>query len=73
MFDTHTNQYLLRPEHAFVLANADSPAFLSPAFDVAASLWHDEDQILAAFRSGKGMGWHEHNCEHFIFREEPRQ
>src|SRR5215469_583839 len=49
-FDAKTNQYLLPPEHAFVLANPDSPAFLPPAFDVAACLWHDEDQILAAFR-----------------------
>jgi ubiquinone/menaquinone biosynthesis C-methylase UbiE len=68
-FDTYTNQYLLPPEHAFVLANPDSPAFLPPAFDVAASLWHDEDQILAAFRSGNGMGWHEHNCRLFTATE----
>jgi ubiquinone/menaquinone biosynthesis C-methylase UbiE len=68
-FDTNTNQYLLPPEHAFVLANPDSPAFLTPAFDLAASLWHDEDHILAAFRSGKGMGWHEHNCRLFTATE----
>ena len=65
LFDAKTNQYLLPPEHAFVLANPDSPAFLPPAFDVAASLWHDEDQILAAFRSGEGVGWHQHNCRLF--------
>jgi len=65
VFDPSTNQYTLPPEHAFVLANADSPIFLPPAFDVAASLWHDEDQILAAFRSGRGVGWHEHNCRLF--------
>jgi ubiquinone/menaquinone biosynthesis C-methylase UbiE len=64
-FDVNTNRYVLPPEHAFVLANPDSPAFLPPAFDVAASLWHDEDEILAAFRTGKGMGWHEHNCRLF--------
>jgi ubiquinone/menaquinone biosynthesis C-methylase UbiE len=69
LFDTNTSQYLLPPEHAFVLANPDSPAFLPPAFDVAATLWHDEDQILAAFRSGKGVGWHEHNCRLFTATE----
>ena len=69
LFDTNTKQYLLPPEHAFVLANPDSPVFLPPAFDVAASLWHDEDQILAAFRSGNGMGWHEHNCRLFTATE----
>jgi ubiquinone/menaquinone biosynthesis C-methylase UbiE len=65
LFDADTKQYLLPPEHTFVLAKPDSPAFLPPAFDVAASLWHDEDQILNAFRSGEGMGWHEHNCRLF--------
>ena len=52
-----------------MLANPESPAFLPPAFDVAASLWHGEDQILAAFRSGKGVGWHEHNCRLFTGTE----
>jgi len=69
LFDSSTNEYSLPPEHAFVLANPESPVFLPPAFDVAASLWHDEDQILAAFRSGKGMGWHEHNCRLFTGTE----
>jgi ubiquinone/menaquinone biosynthesis C-methylase UbiE len=69
LFDTNTNRYLLPPEHAFVLANPDSPVFLPPAFDVAASLWHDEDKIVAAFRSGNGMGWHEHDCRLFTGTE----
>jgi ubiquinone/menaquinone biosynthesis C-methylase UbiE len=69
LFDTSTNQYLLPPEHGFVLANPESPAFLTPAFDVAATLWRDEDQILAAFRSGKGIGWHEHDCRLFTATE----
>lgn len=68
-FDAGTHQYVLPPEHAFVLANPESPAFLPPAFDVAASLWHDEEEIVAAFRSGKGMGWHEHNCRLFTATE----
>ena len=31
-----------------------------------ASLYADEDKILEAFRSGEGMGWHEH--DHRLFR-----
>lgn len=68
-FDPATKRYLLPPEHAFVLATPDSPAFLPPAFDVAATLWHDEDRILAAFRSGEGVGWHEHDCRLFTGTE----
>ena len=69
LFDSNTKRYLLPPEHVLVLANPDSPVFLTPAFDVAASLWHDEDQILGAFRSGKGVGWHEHDCRLFTATE----
>jgi ubiquinone/menaquinone biosynthesis C-methylase UbiE len=69
LFDAVTNQYSLPPEHAFVLANPESPAFLPPAFDVAASLWHGEDKLLDAFRSGNGVGWHEHNCRLFTGTE----
>ena len=69
LFDAKTKQYFLPPEHVFVLANPDSPAFLTPAFDVAATLWHDEEQILAAFRTGKGVGWHEHDCRLFTATE----
>jgi ubiquinone/menaquinone biosynthesis C-methylase UbiE len=69
LFDTNTSRYVLPPEHVFVLANSDSPAFLPPAFDVAASLWHGEDKLLAAFRSGNGVGWHEHNCRLFTGTE----
>ena len=68
-FDANSNQYELPPEHAFVLANPESPAFLPPAFDVAASLWHSEDKILAAFLSGSGVGWHEHDCRLFTGTE----
>jgi precorrin-6B methylase 2 len=69
LFEASTGQYTLPPEHAFVLANPESPAFLPPAFDVAASLWHGEDKLLAAFRSGNGVGWHEHNCRLFTGTE----
>jgi ubiquinone/menaquinone biosynthesis C-methylase UbiE len=69
LFDAKAKQYSLPLEHAFVLANPDSPAFLTPAFDVAATLWHDEEQILGAFRTGKGVGWHEHDCRLFTATE----
>ena len=31
------------------------------AFELISSLYADEDQIREAFRSGEGMGWHEHD------------
>lgn len=54
---------------AAVLADADSPAYMAPAFEVAASFWLDEDKILAAFREGRGFGWHEHHPRLFCGAE----
>lgn len=59
--DARRGTYALSPEHAFVLADPDSPVFVPPAFDIVSSAWHDEDKVAAAFRSGDGVGWHEHH------------
>ena len=34
---------------------------MASAFEVAAAFWADEERILETFRSGQGLGWHEHN------------
>ena len=68
-YDPERKTYQLSNEHAFVLADKDSPFFLAPGFDVAATLWLDEDKLLEAFRSGKGIGWHEHNHRLFFGTE----
>lgn len=43
----------------------NSPAFLPGAFQIISSLMRDESTITAAFRSGHGVGWHEHNSDLF--------
>lgn len=48
------------------LADEDSPFYILGVYDSIASLYADEDQILEAFRTGSGMGWHEH--DHRLFR-----
>jgi 2-polyprenyl-3-methyl-5-hydroxy-6-metoxy-1,4-benzoquinol methylase len=53
--------YILPPAQAMVLAVEDSPVYMAPAFEVAAAFWLDEERILETFRSGEGLGWHEHN------------
>ncbi len=64
-----TEMYALRPAQAMVLALEQSPVFMAAAFEVAASFWLDEDQIVENFRSGEGMGWHEHNHRLFCGTE----
>jgi SAM-dependent methyltransferase len=52
-----------------VLAIEDSPVYMAPAFEVAASFWLDEERIVNTFRSGEGLAWHEHNDRLFCGTE----
>jgi SAM-dependent methyltransferase len=53
--------FSLSPEQAMIFADEDSPVFMAGFFDVAAGLYHDAPKIVQAFKSGRGMAWHEHN------------
>src|SRR5690606_25856311 len=56
-----SDTYELPPEQALVLADEDSPVFIPPAWQVPASMWFDEDKTLAAFRTGSGVAWGDHD------------
>jgi SAM-dependent methyltransferase len=61
-YDDKADRFSLNPEQQMVFADEDSPAFMGGAFEVLASLWLDEPKIANAFRSGAGVGWHEHSA-----------
>jgi SAM-dependent methyltransferase len=60
-YDPESATYELPPEHAAVLADRDSATLLTPAFNVPASMWHDEEQAIRAFRTGEGVPWGAHH------------
>ncbi len=64
-YDPGSQTYTLPPEQAFALAVDDSPAFLPGAFQIIGSVMRDEPKITDAFRTGNGVGWHEHDTELF--------
>jgi SAM-dependent methyltransferase len=64
-YDAATGKYTLPPEQALALADETSPVFLPGFFQVVAACVKDEPKIADAFRSGKGVGWHEH--DHGLF------
>jgi SAM-dependent methyltransferase len=64
-YDADSDRYELPAEHALALADPESPVYLMGAFDVLASVWADEERLLRAFKTGEGMGWHEH--DHRLF------
>lgn len=60
-YDESAQRFTLNPEQAMALAHEDSPVFVAPAFELIASAYIDEPKITDAFRSGAGVGWHEHH------------
>jgi SAM-dependent methyltransferase len=71
-YDAKTGKFSLSEEQAFTLADEDSPAYLPGAFELALGSLAAVPRITDAFRTGHGMGWHEHvdgvfhGCEKFF-------
>src|SRR5882724_6382098 len=61
-YDPATEKFTMTEEQAFVLANSDSPVFMPGAYELVTASIHDEPKITEAFKSGKGVGWHEHHA-----------
>ncbi len=61
MYDPASQKYHLTEEQAFALTNENGPAYLPGAFQLATSVLRDEPKITEAFRTGHGVGWHEHD------------
>src|ERR1700733_5861203 len=64
-YDAATKTYVLPPEQALALAVENSPAFLPGAFQSISACFHDAGKIEDAFRTGQGVGWHEHHHDLF--------
>ena len=59
--DAATGQFRLEPEQAMVFAQDGSPAFMAGFFEIAEAVFRAVPRVTDAFRSGKGVGWHEHH------------
>ena len=60
-YNAQSDRFHLSPEQLAVFGDRKSPAFMTGAFYVIASLYHDEAKMLEAFKTGKGVSWGEHN------------
>ncbi|MCW2779958.1 MAG: SAM-dependent methyltransferase [Marmoricola sp.] len=58
-------KFSLSELQSFTLAQEGSPAFVPGAFQLATAAIKDEPLITEAFRTGAGVGWHEHNPDLF--------
>ncbi len=64
-YDPAGQRYQLLPEQAFALTTLDIPG----AFHIASACFRDEPKITEAFRTGAGVGWHEHDANLFCGTE----
>ncbi|MBK8957058.1 MAG: class I SAM-dependent methyltransferase [Proteobacteria bacterium] len=53
--------YEMTPEQAMVLADENSPCYFPAAWEVAASMWMDEERSAQVFRTGEGFAWGDHH------------
>ena len=56
-YDAAHGTFELKPEQAMVFADENSPFFMMGAFDAAAAMLENQDEVGAAFRTGKGVAW----------------
>jgi ubiquinone/menaquinone biosynthesis C-methylase UbiE len=72
LYDAKTDRFSMSEEQIFTLATEDSPAYLPGAFELALGSLAAVPRITESFRTGAGMGWHEHvdgvfhGCEKFF-------
>jgi len=71
-YNETTGKFSMSEEQTFTLAMEDSPAYLPGAFERALGSLAAVPRIAESFRTGDGMGWHEHvdgvfhGCEQFF-------
>lgn len=64
-YDAECDRYALPAEHAFVLADEQSPVALAGLLQAAAAAFEGREQVAERFVNGEGFGWHEHHHDLF--------
>ena len=65
-YDAASDSYSMTEEQAYGLTDPDGDVYAPGAFVLALGALQAEPRITEAFRSGRGLGWHEHDADVFI-------
>lgn len=68
-YDAASGRYELPPEHAVALTDEESPACVLGGFQGMTAAMRAAARVAEAFRTGNGLGWHEHDPDLFIGTE----
>ncbi len=60
-YDAESDAYYMTDEQAFVLTNENSAAYLPGAFILATAALKATGKVAERFKTGEGLGWHEHD------------
>ncbi|MCO6432326.1 MAG: methyltransferase domain-containing protein [Deltaproteobacteria bacterium] len=61
-YDGESDRFSMSPEQKLVLSDENSPFLMTGGYFSVASLYADEPRLEAAFRSGSGIAWSDHNA-----------
>jgi len=64
-YDATTRRYSLPAEHAIALSDEQNPACVLGGFQAMTAAMRSAPKVTEAFRTGGGLGWHEHDPELF--------
>jgi SAM-dependent methyltransferase len=64
-YDPETGRYFLTEEQAECLTNEESPACVLGGFQAMLAAMNSSTKVMDGFRTGKGVGWHEHDADLF--------
>ncbi len=68
-YDAEKDAYYLNDEQAFVMTNENNPAYLPGAFILATAALKAVPKMIDRFKTGDGLGWHEHDGDLFCGTE----
>jgi 2-polyprenyl-3-methyl-5-hydroxy-6-metoxy-1,4-benzoquinol methylase len=60
-YDPKTQLYSMNEEQAFAMTDEKGAVYLPGAFQLALAAVRSEERVSEAFRTGAGIGWHEHD------------
>jgi SAM-dependent methyltransferase len=64
-YNPASGTYTLPEEQAFALTDESSPAYIAGFYQTLAGLFKDQEKIIEAFKTGKGLGWGDYH--HYLF------
>ena len=60
-----TGSYILPDEQALALTDENSSVYIAGLYQILAGIFMDQEKIINAFQTGKGLGWGNHH--HYLF------